>query len=117
MNKERTIELLNANSILLEEAAKIIGYNNLEGEIMLNKISTSWALDKDSGYLSFDRYNKGDMNEYFPLTISSLGNKGEDLFMGESDGLTFIMAYDNDDWEDTAIFIFDNENKTTFDYE
>ena len=48
----------------------------------------------------------------YPYIVSSLGAKGKDLFMGEKDGFTYLMAYPDDgNWSDTTIFILDNKNK------
>lgn len=91
------------------EIAKIIGYTDLY-ETITPLLHTKWAM-KD-GLINFDRLKEGDMWDYFTLIISSLGMKNEIFFMGEEDGLHFIMAYPEDDmWNETEIYIFDNKNR------
>lgn len=56
--------------------------------------------------------------EYHAYTISSLGAKGKDLFIGEKNGHTYVMAYLEDgNWEETIIFVLNNKNKVTNDDE
>jgi hypothetical protein len=39
-----------------------------------------------------------------------MGAKGEDFFMGEKDGYTYVMAHGGD-WEKTQLFVLKTENK------
>jgi hypothetical protein len=48
--------------------------------------------------------------DYYEYEISSLSALGEQLFMGEKDGYTYVMAHDGD-WEKTHIFVLNNKNK------
>lgn len=111
LTKDKALELLSANKILLEEIRKIIGYSSILEESIVNGVDIKWTKD-DEGHIWFDRNDEiGNMYKYTPLQISSLGAKGEKLFSGESDGLFYAMAHDEDDtWDNTAIFIFDNAN-------
>lgn len=42
--------------------------------------------------------------------ISSMSALGKELFMGEKDGITYIMVHDGD-WENTEIFMLNNINR------
>lgn len=76
------------------------------------ELNTKWCMTDDQKYINFDRCEAGDMTEYSRFRVSSLAMKQKELFMGEEDGLFFIMAYDEDgDWNDAELLIFDKKNK------
>ena len=69
-------------------------------------------MTEDNKEFNFDRYEEGDMWEYTQFEVSSLAMKKEVLFMGEEDGLFYIMGYEEDGmWDDAEIFIFDEKNR------
>ena len=53
-----------------------------------------------------------DTEDEYAYNISSWANRGDQLFMGEKDGITYVMAYAADGkWYETTILILDNKNK------
>lgn len=69
-----------------------------------------WEVDGDS--LHIQHSDEPIDEDYYAYTISSLGSKGKELFMGEKDGFTYVMAYTEDgEYDDTTIFILNNKNK------
>lgn len=50
-------------------------------------------------------------DDYYSFTISSLGARGKELFMGEDGGYTYVMAHEHEDWNDTQIFVLNSKNK------
>jgi len=114
MDKDKVLELLSDNKTLLEEIAKIIGYDYeyIRNESIVNGIKLPWAFEDGSGMIYYARHEGGDIYNYEGYQVSSLGAKGEEFFMGESDGLTYVMGYDeSENWDDTYILILDNKNK------
>lgn len=112
MTKDKVIELLSANKTLLDEIGKIIGYESIYNLSIVNGLKLPWAFDNGGGMIYYARHEGDDMYEYEGMEISSLGAKGEEFFMGESDGLTYVMGYDeSENWDDSYILILDNNNK------
>ena len=74
------------------------------------EIDSQWSQDGDSLWISAD--GKPIDEDYYAYTVSSFSARGEELFMGEKDGLTYVMAYSEEGrWQDTYIFILSNKNK------
>lgn len=115
MKKEKVLELLVDNKTLLEEISKIIGYNYMSicDSKIVNGLKLPWAFDDGGGIIYYARHEGDDIYNYEGMIVSSLGNKiGEEMFMGESDGLTYVIGYDeSENWNDTYILILDNKNK------
>lgn len=105
-------ELIKNYEKLIIEVAKIIGYTDIDTAIV-PLLDTKWAMTEDNKYFNFDRGGTMyDMWEYGRFEVSSLAMKQETLFMGEEDGLFFIMGYEeDDDWDDAEIYIFDIKNR------
>jgi len=70
-------------------------------------IDRKWDINDDELYLATE-----DGDDYYAYIISSYSAKGEQLYIGEKDGLTIVMGYISDDsWDETSIFVLRNENK------
>jgi len=114
MTKDKVLELLSANKTLLEEIAKIIGYDYvyISDSPIVNGLKLPWAFEDGEGMIYYARHEGDDIYDYEGMQVSSLGGKGEEFFMGESDGLTYVIGYDeSENWDDTYILILDNNNK------
>ncbi len=115
MKKEKVLELLSSNKTLLEEIAKIIGCEHriISDSPIVNGLKLPWAFDDGGGVIYYARHEGDDIYNYEGMIVSSLANKiGEEMFMGESDSLTYVIGYDESkNWDDTYILILDNKNK------
>jgi len=111
MKKDKMLKLLDANSVLLNEIGNIINYGDCSDEIV-DGLKLPWAFEEGSGMIYYARHEDDDIYDYEGFQVSSKGAKGEEFFMGESDGITYVMGYqESDNWDDTYILILDNENK------
>lgn len=112
MTKKRLTELLNANSTLLSEIGTIIGSGASDNSIIDGR-RLSWAFEEGDGMIYYARLEKEDsIYDYEGFQISSMGAQNVEFFMGESDGITYAMGYDeSENWDDTYILILDNKNK------
>ena len=79
-------------------------------------------MDRDEVFCNCFRVTAGDImdaieeGECYSYTISSLGAKGEELFMKELEDVTIIMAYPDDSrWDDTTFYILDNKKRFEYD--
>lgn len=114
MDRKEIGEFLKVQNGVMIKISEIINYPTLttEPNLIHDGQSLTWSYDSDENLIYFDRYKTGDLHEYCGFTVSSLGAKGIDLFMGESDGLTYAMIYSEDDnWDETFIIVLDNDNK------
>ncbi len=92
---------------LIKEVGKIINYNNLEASSRAfdDCRDAKWEIVNEELILYVDE-------DEWHYTISSYSCKGEKLYFGEKDDLSFVMAYDeNSGWDSARIFILDNKNK------
>lgn len=105
---ERIEKVLKERDDLTNEILEIIGYRSSNNSyIDMEFIDRKWDINDDELYLATE---EGD--DYYAYTISSYSAKGEQLFMGEKDGITLVMGYCSDDsYSDTTIFVLRNENK------
>ena len=99
---------------LYDNIGEIINYTDCDDSPLKLELDSKWfieddrlvILDTDEEFEGFDQWYE---NEY---TISSLGSKGKEFFMNTSDNLFFIMAYyENENWDDTSIYILLNTNE------
>jgi len=113
MKREKVLELLSATESLIDGIGDIIDYDDyLMDKGVVNGLSLPWALEESSGMIYYARNEGGDIYEYSGFQVSSLGMKNEKFYMGESDGITYVMGYPEDEnWDDTYILILDNNNK------
>ena len=104
---ERIEKTLKERDDLTNEILEIIGYGSTNNSyIDMDFIDKRWDINNDELYLETED------DDYYAYTISSYSAKGEKLYMGEKDGLTFIMGYCSDDsYSDTTLFILKNENR------
>ena len=89
---------------------KIIKHCGDDEDSPIEILEGDWSIEGDSLHIQ-----EGDTpldEDYYSYTISSLGAKGEELFMGEKDGYTYVMAHPEDgSWSDTTIFVLNNKNQ------
>lgn len=77
-------------------------------------IDDKWCIYEEGPEL-WVKWNEKDEQMECAYTISSLGARGEKLFMYSDKTFTYVMGYPLDeDWDDTAIFILRNENKIEY---
>jgi hypothetical protein len=104
---ERIKQHLEERDAINAELETIMGHSN-DSPINIMWLEMQWGIYKDSLHL---QVGDDDMEEdYYEYEISSLGALGEQLFIGEKDGYTYVMAHDGD-WEKTQIFVLNNKNK------
>lgn len=105
-------ELIEKYIEVLTKIGKIIDYDSNSLGTITPMLDVKYWASPNETHINFDRYEEDDMEEYGGLIISSLGMKGEKLYHGESDGLYFVMAYDEDSgWDSAEVYIFDIKNK------
>ena len=104
---ERIEKTLKERDDLTKEILEIIGYGSGDNSyIDMDFIDRKWDINGEELYLETDD------DDYYQYTISSYSAKGEKLFMGEKDDLTFVMGYCSEDsYSDTTLFILKNENR------
>lgn len=106
--KDRILKHVAERDAIIEELKTIMGYcDESPLELLLDK---KWEIIGDDE-LHIQTEDEDLEDNYFSFQISSLGASGKEFFMGEKDGISYIMAHDDESWEDTAIFILDNKNK------
>jgi hypothetical protein len=98
--------------ILNKGLKKIMGYCD-DSPITLDFIKKKWAVGVGELRLQVKNYDLSE--DYYSYEISSLGAAGDDFFIGEKDGYTYIMAHEESDWMATHIFILDNNFKESID--
>lgn len=111
---ERRIDSILAEyESLQKEILEIIGYGGHDASPILFDPNIEWVGNGDMIALANQKTGFEDPHYY---TISSLGAKGEKLYMGEKEGLFFFMAYDtfDDDWRNTELVIL-SASKRRFD--
>jgi hypothetical protein len=89
------------------ELEKIMSYCD-DSPINMEFINKKWEVIDDELHLQVNDEDLED--DYYGYEISSMGAKGEDFFMGEKDGYTYVMAHDGD-WEQTQVFVLKSQNK------
>lgn len=95
---------------IIEKLKTIMVYCN-NSPISLDFLHKKWAIVNDELHL---QVSDCDLDEdYYGYEISSMGAKGEQFFMGEKDGYTYVMAHDGD-WEKTQVFVLDNKNRVVY---
>jgi hypothetical protein len=108
---ERITNHVNEREAITDELKKIMTHCDSDSPIDVD-ITSEWQIDGDELRIGEDDKpideNKGN---YYSYTISSMGAKGKELFIGEKDGITYVMAYP-DNWRDTVIYVLDNKNRT-----
>jgi len=113
MTKEEMVVLLNSNTTLLTKINSIIDYNSyISDNSIEDGMQLPWAFEEGSGMIYYARHKGESIYDYEGFQVSSLGMKNEKFYMGESDGVTYAMGYDEgDNYDDTYILILDNNNK------
>lgn len=99
--KERILAFLKERDALIEELKTILPW--CDESPIIDCLDKEWYVIKDEL-----RLGSGEDCCYY-YEISSIGALGEQLFMGEKDGITYIMCHDGD-WENTEILMLDNKN-------
>lgn len=103
---KRISDHVSERDAITEELKKIMGHCD-ESPIEID-ITSEWEVNGDELHIQVDDEPLSD--DYYGYTISSMGAKGEELFMGEKDGFTYVMAYP-ENWRDTTIYVLNNKLK------
>ncbi len=91
---------------LRNKIAKIINYPPYQLDSSISKYENEdykYTID-GSELIIYD-----DNGDEYIYNISSVGNKGDELYMGSTEKYDIIMCYD-DDWWNTHIYILDKKN-------
>jgi hypothetical protein len=91
-------------NVLLNE---IMGYAD-DSPINIEFFDKSWGIVEDELHLAVEGDDLED--DCYVYELSSMGAKGEEFFMGEKDGTSYVMAY-SDNWTQTQIFILNTKNR------
>ena len=104
---ERIEKTLKERDDLTKEILEIIGYGSTDNSyIDMDFIDKKWDINGEELYLETED------DDYYVYTISSYSAKGEKLYVGEKEGLTFVMGYASEDsWDESCIFVLKNENR------
>ncbi len=84
-----------------EDVNKIIGHNCCDSNIE-SALKCTWKTDGDELLIC-----ESD-DDWYEYTISSIGMKGKDLYIGSSQGFTFVSAYESD-WYNTVVYILSDD--------
>jgi len=95
---------------IIVELETIMGHCD-DSPINLDFIDKKWLVNDDELHLQVDDEDLED--NYYGYDISSMGAKGEDFFMGDKDGYTYVMG-NTGDWEQTQVFILTTKNKVEY---
>lgn len=108
MDKKEILSRVDSYCGLIDEIKSVIDYNS---EINITPcLECEWSIE--GGLLHINFGGEDGLYEYAGLEISSLGALGKKLFMGEKDGISFIMAYDDGlGWEHAYVYILDNKKR------
>lgn len=110
MLKQDLLDFIESQDSIYEQISEIIGYGNLGNDdpICVDYINKEWFTQGDDLFIMIYE----DEDEYYSFIISSYSAQGEKLYIGESDGLTYVMAYQDDaGWDQTSIYVLSNEMK------
>lgn len=102
-------DFISIRNEIMERISKLIGYGSGLSDISVRDFTKrKWNTDDDYLFIC----EEDDDDGVCAYKISSYAAKGEKFFMGESDGLFYIMAYDEEDFaEDAELFVFSKELK------
>lgn len=107
-------KLLDSHKRLYELIRKIINYEQVDDSPIAVYLDEPWFIDNTKLVILFDDEEFEGFEQWYEYhyTISSLGTKGKELYMGVHTDYTVIMAYPEDgNWEDSSIFILSNEKQ------
>ena len=110
MKRGDITQFLKDKTEIYKKISDIIGYSNIEEDEGLIDYTESlkWYISGETLFL--DHENTGNIDECHQYIISSYAAKGEKFFWGESDGLTYVMAYREDDsWDSSSVYILNND--------
>jgi len=104
ITKEEIKHFLKSRSHIYDRISDLIDYSSdiSDKALIDNYFNNEWYVEGDQLYIK----DNEEEDEYYSYCISSYSALGEKLFIGESDGITYIMAYNEEDFaEDSFIFI------------
>ena len=105
--KDKILTHLEEREIINNELTKIMGY--CDDSPISNELDKRWCIIDDELRIEVDDVTSLD-DDYYGYIISSQNAMGEEFFMGELDGVVYVMAYP-DDWDDTEIFMFSKDKQ------
>ena len=101
-------EKLELHTALMNDISEIIGYGDSILDSGIDKCENNWDITHDDTLLI--ETEKG--TDYWEFIISSYSSKGDKLYIGDQDGLVFIMGYDEQDgYSNASIFILDTDKR------
>lgn len=106
---KKIVNFIKVRDDLYEEISNIIDYGgNLTDNELFLYTDEKFSIHGEDLFI----YDIDD-DEWYSLIISSLGTMGEKLYIGESDGYVYVMAYEDErGWDNTNIYIFDADKRT-----
>jgi len=104
--KDRILKHIEERESIKKELTKIIGGCN--NSPFQDELNAKWRIVNDEVHIEV----LGDSldENYYSFTITSIGCRSEEFYMGTKDGITYIMGY-ADEWYDTVLLILDNNNR------
>lgn len=105
--KDKILAYLKEREIINNELTKIMGY--CDDSPIYDELDKRWCVTADDFRIEVDGETSLE-DDYYGYTISSLSAKGEKLFMGELDGVVYIMAY-SENWRETEIFMLSKDKQ------
>ena len=107
--KDRILAFLKEQEAITEELKTILPW--CDNSPIVDCLDRKWLIT-DTNELQLGIATKSiiEYEDYYEYEISSMSALGKELFIGEKDDITYIMAHDGD-WENTQIFMLDNKNR------
>ena len=107
--KERILTFLKERDAIIEELKTILSW--CDDSPIVDCLDRKWLVTESNELqLGVGTDSIIEFEDYYEYEISSMSALGKELFMGEKDGITYIMAHDGD-WEKTEILMLDNKNR------
>jgi hypothetical protein len=108
MKRTEYESFISSRNELYKNIGEIIGLSEslYDNESLIDETDCKWK--REDGQLLICR---GKNNDVYSYAISSYSAKGERFFIGESDGLTYVMCYPNDGFadDDSRVYVLDSK--------
>jgi len=107
INKQEFKEFITLHDDILKKISDLIGYKgDLSETAICHRLEKKWNIDQDYLYI----LDGDDEEDFYSYKISSYAAKEERFFIGNSDGLYYVLAYNDEGFpEDSEIFILNKE--------
>lgn len=104
MKREKFESFNNLKVEIYKELGEILGLSEslYDNEALIDETDCKWNREDEQLLIC-----RGKSNDVYSYTISSYSAKGERFFIGESDGLTYVMCYPDDGFadEDSRVYV------------